>query len=196
MPVVVAGCFVVIPWTSSWRRRFLPVVTAVLGSGLTLAGLGWLQMPLSLGVVAFLTVLLGTGVGYPLYFAQRANPRVVLTVAGRTAAGFATLALSPLPFVRDPGVILAVGVLVSALVGMVLLRYRTAPTDDHEEPLEPATHSSSSSPGAPMPARLAALALAVLVAAAGWLALPGMALNSDMAHRASGLGHGMTAVGR
>jgi uncharacterized protein len=184
---VVAACFVVIPWTSSWRRRFLPVVAALLGIGLTLAGLGWLQRPLSLGVVAFLTVLLGTGVGYPLYVAQRAGPRMVLTVAGGTAAGFATLTLSPLPFVRDLGLILAVGVLVSALVGVVLLRHPAAPTDDLEDLLESTTHAPSPGPGAPMPARLAALALAVVVAATGWLAFPGMALDSDMDSFAEGL---------
>ena len=62
--------------------------------------LGWIGRPLSLGVLAFLPVLLGLGSYYPTYFAQRARGRVVFVVAGASALSFATLALAPLAFVR------------------------------------------------------------------------------------------------
>ncbi|MBA0126495.1 RND transporter [Haloechinothrix sp. YIM 98757] len=186
--LLVTGCFLLVPWTS-WRYRALPVASALLAIGLTLAAFGWAQRPLSLGVLAFLTVLLGTAAYYPTYLAQRVSARTVAAVVAATSASFATLLLSPLPFVRDLGLMLSVGVLVSAATGLVLLRVaragaREPATDGASAPAGPAPPARRSPS---VPARAGALAGAIAVAAAGWLALPGMELDSSMERFAEGL---------
>lgn len=185
--VLVTGCFLLVPWTS-WRYRALPVVSAMLAIGLTLAVFGWVQRPLSLGVVAFLTVLLGTAAYYPTYLAQRVSPRTVVAVVTATAASFATLSLSPLPFVRDLGLMLSVGVVLAALSGALLLRVVRAP---RSAPAGPGTGAVEATPGerprASLQARAGALACTIMVAATGWLALPAMDLDSSMDRFAEGL---------
>lgn len=181
--LAVSGWFLFIPWARR-SRRLLPVITTLLSIGLTVAVFGWLDRPLSLGVVAFLPVLLGIGSYYPTYFAQRARPRTVLVVAAATAASFTTLLLSPLPFVRDLGLTLGIGVLLSALLGLLLARFRPAPPQRSERSDKPRTRPTR----APSPAGRATVALmAVLIAAGGWAALPGMPLQSDFRTFAAGL---------
>lgn len=176
--LAVGACFLLVPWTR-WRRRLLPLLSTLIAIALTLAVFGWLGRPLSLGVVAFLSVLLGVGSYYPTYFSQHAKRRVVLVVSVATSASFATLMLSPLPFVRDLGMMLSVGVLVSAGVGLLLAR-RVA-----EEPRAPAPAPR------PVPRRKAAVAAAggaaLVVAAAGWFALPGLPLSANFDSFAAGL---------
>lgn len=178
--LAVGACFLLVPWTR-WRRRLLPVVTTLIAIALTLAVFGWAGRPLSLGVVAFLSVLLGVGSYYPTYFAQHARSRVVLVVAGGSAASFATLLLSPLPFVRDLGMTLAVGVLFSAGVGLLLVRrfFRDAGA---------AEGKSRQQPGA-RPARswVTTGVAAACVAGVGWTALPSMPLEANIEHFAAGL---------
>lgn len=179
--LVVSAWFLLIPWTRR-SRRLLPVLTTMLSIGLTVAVFGWLDRPLSLGVVAFLSVLLGIGSYYPTYFAQRARYRTVLTVAAATAASFATLQLSPLPFVRDLGLTLGIGVLLSALVGLLLARLGPEVPQRADAPV-----ARSRSPEPSRGRRAAVAAVAVLVAVGGWVALPGMPLQSDFRTFAAGL---------
>ncbi|AXB46194.1 RND transporter [Prauserella sp. PE36] len=180
--VAVAACFLLIPWTRGVRRRLLPVVTTTVAVALTVATFGWLDRPLSLGVVAFLPVLLGIGSYYPTYFAQHARRRVVLVVASATAAAFATLALSPLPLVRDLGLTLAFGVLLAAALGMVLVRAVSRADAEPRGDRRPATRTAAS-----WPIRAAAALLAVAVAATGWVMLPQLRLDSDFRNFAAGL---------
>ncbi len=184
--VSVSVCFVMVPWTRR-RRRLVPVATTLIAVGLTLAVFGWLNHPLSLGVVAFLSVLLGVGSYYPTYFAQQARRRVVLVVALGTAASFASLMFSPLPFVQDLGMTLSIGVLLSALIGALLLGRRRA--DSH--PADGATVTSSDlaapRPATPARARIAAFAALGALAAIGWAGLPTQTVNSNVYSVASGL---------
>ncbi|WP_047223248.1 MULTISPECIES: RND transporter [Protofrankia] len=182
--VLIGACFLFVPWTRR-RRRLLPLASTLVAIGLTLAILGWAGRPLSLGVVAFLPVLLGIGSYYPTYFTRNARRRVVLTVAAATSASFATLLLSPLPFVRDLGLTLSIGVLVSAGLG-ALLPAVPAGSARADEP------AAAESVPAHQPSRARrrgtglAVAVAVVVAAAGWAALPGLRLDSDFESLAAG----------
>jgi predicted RND superfamily exporter protein len=76
--------------------------------------------PLSLGMLAFLPVMLGVGSDMPIQAAYPARRRILVAAAAASAAGFAALALSPLPFVRDLGLALGAGVAVSAVLALIL----------------------------------------------------------------------------
>jgi hypothetical protein len=95
-------------------RRFTPLALGLVATGATLAGFGLLGTPLSLGMLAFLPVMLGVGTDLPIQAAHPARRRTLAAAAVAGAAAFAALALSPLPFVRHLGLALAVGVLASA----------------------------------------------------------------------------------
>ena len=159
-----AGCFLLVPWTPRRRRRLIPLVTTLVAVALTVAAFGWLNRPLSLGVVAFLPVLLGIGSYYPTYFAQHAQRRLVLVVASATAAA------------------LAGGVLTAAVAGLLLVRARAAPP-----PSAPAAAGEPGRAAPSWPVRITAGLLAGAVALTGWLMLPRLALDSDVRTFASGL---------
>lgn len=178
--LAVAACFLLVPWTR-WRRRLMPVATTVVAIGLTVAAFGWLGKPISLGVVAFLPVLLGIGSYYPSYFAQRASRRTVLAVVAATAASFATLAFTPLPFVRDLGIAMAIGVLASAAIGLAVLgrgRGEDAPSA--------ATASATVGSTTWRRARIAVGAL-VVAAGFGWAALPSLPVEGSLDRLTEGL---------
>ncbi|MCQ4079212.1 hypothetical protein NGB36_00915 [Streptomyces sp. RB6PN25] len=178
--LAVGVCFLLVPWCR-WRRRLLPVCTTLIAIALTLAVFGWIGRPLSLGVVAFLSVLLGVGSYYPTYFAQRARTRTVLSVAGGSAASFATLLTSPLPFVRDLGMTLSLGVVMSALVGMLLVRRFARTTDEARDDAPEAAR--------PRATRWVVVVgvVAVAMAGIGWRELPTMPLQANVESFASGL---------
>lgn len=170
-----------IPWTSRRRRRLIPLAVTLLATALTLAVLGWIRHPLSLGVVAFLPVLTGAGSYYPTYFLSRARSRLVAVLAAGTVVSFATLALSPVPFVRDLGLTLAIGVCFSVGISWLTCRPSgVAPADGIPAAGAPPV------PGRPLARAGAALAV-VAVAAAGWVFLPSLALQANVQQLASGL---------
>ncbi|SBW22818.1 RND superfamily protein-like exporter [Candidatus Protofrankia californiensis] len=144
-------------------------------------------------MVAFLPVLLGVGSYYPTYFTRNARRRVVLTVAAATSASFATLLISPLPFVRDLGLTLSLGVLVSAGLGALLPARLAAAAPPAESILAsvpadsvPAGRDPAGVPGSRRRGAVLVAAVAVTVAAAGWVALPSLRLNSDFESLAAG----------
>jgi predicted RND superfamily exporter protein len=184
--LAVGGCFWLVPWTRR-SRRLVPLLTTVTAIAVLLSAFGWLGRPLSIGVVAFLSVVLGIGCYYPTYFAVRAPTRTVLTVACATAASFATLVLSPLPMVRDLGLTLSLGVLLAAVLG-VLARRLISTADDAEPAGEEAEAPTPSL--REMAARrgpVLAFVLAVLVAGVGWTMLPRLPLQTDVQSFAAGL---------
>ncbi|MBW0113740.1 MMPL family transporter [Pseudonocardia abyssalis] len=172
----VALCFFLTPWTSR-RRRLLPVVTTLLATAAVLATLGWIGRPTSLGVVAFLPVLLGIGSYYPTYFAQHAGRRVVVVVAFATACSFWSLLLSPLPFVRDLGLVLGLGVLAACGVGALLIR--TAAVTAPQPAPAPSPDLGPQRATSSRRTRSAVLVAAGLVALCGWVALPTLPLQAD-----------------
>ncbi|NKQ57733.1 RND transporter [Amycolatopsis sp. K13G38] len=178
--LAVGACFLVVPWTRR-RRRLLPVATTVIAIGMTLAVFGWLDHPLSLGVVAFLSVLLGVGSYYPTYLAHQARRRVVLVVAAGTSASFVTLVLSPLPFVRDLGMSLSMGVLFA--VGLGLLAVRLAGPGA----ATPAAPVPSPPAAAPRGLRFAGVIALTALAVLGWAGLSSFPLETNIENFADGL---------
>jgi predicted RND superfamily exporter protein len=179
---LVALCLMVTPWTRR-SRRLLPLVAMVGAVAGTLAVFGWLGRPISVGAIAFLPVLLGLGSYYPVYLAQRAHRRVVLTVAVAAAASFAALIFSPLAFVRDLGLALALGLLLAVGLGLLLARWGAG------QPATDAGRDRSRISGTSLPPgmRLLLLVPVVLVAVVGWGALPGLPLEARADHLVGGL---------
>ncbi|KQY55689.1 hypothetical protein ASD11_14335 [Aeromicrobium sp. Root495] len=182
--LAVAACLWLTPWVRSRRRRLrplLPMAAAVLG---TLAVLGWSGRSLSLGVVAFLPVLLGLGTYYPIYLAQRAHRRLILGVALAAAASFGSLALSPLPFVRDLGLAVAVGILL-VLVCSTAVEKLLGSTDD-----ELFDHRADTpNPALPRASVLVrgATPVVLALAVAGWALLPKLPIQTDPEQLLGGL---------
>lgn len=175
--------YLLAPWTRRRWSRLRPLAVALGGTALVLAGFGWLGQPLSLGVVAFLPILLGIGSDFPLYLAQPAHRRRVLTGALAGAAGFASLALSPLPFVRELGIALALGIAV--IVGVALLARRQL--DVVEPSPSPRWDLFDRPEPRPWKIRGPVLAVAVIVAALGWVALPRLPIEAQPEQLARGL---------
>jgi len=183
--VAVGACFFLLPWAVR-RRRLLPVGTTLAAVLMTLAVFGWLHHSLSLGVVAFLSVLLGLGSYYPTYFAQGAKRRVVMTVAVGSAASFATLAFSPLPFVQDIGLTMSIGVLMSALIGLALSqRLSMEPRDLPESRV--VSSAAGRVPVRPRARIAAATGVVLALAAIGWGTLPHARLDTNADSFARGL---------
>lgn len=183
---VVGGLYLLVPWSRRRRDRWRPLVATFAGTLVTLAAFGWVGRPLSLGVVAFLPILLGIGSDFPLYLAQPARWRRVAAAALAGAAGFAALAASSLPFVRELGLALAVGLLATVAAAWALRRWLNV-----VEPTEAADGwSTAVGIGVPRPRRslrAAALVAALLVAGAGWFALPRLEVQADPQELARGL---------
>jgi len=130
----VASVFLVLhrPKRGGIRNRLLPLVLGPTATAVVLGFFGLRGAPLSLGMLAFLPVMLGVGSDMPIQAAYPGRRRILLAATAASAAGFAALALSPLPFVRALGLALAAGVAVSTALALLLLA----------SPAEPAFHSS------------------------------------------------------
>ncbi|MEU9817859.1 RND transporter [Pseudonocardia alni] len=201
--VAIGLCLFLVPWTRR-RRRLIPLAVTLAATAATLAVLGWAGRPVSLGVVAFLPVLVGLGSYYPTYFARGARPRTVVVVAAGTAAGFGALLLSPLPFVRDLGSTLALGVAFAVALGWFV--YRPGGWAGPDRPASDAqagpatdpdpgtgTGDDAVAPAGPGPvthpgrSRLVAVVLAGLVAVGGWATLPFLPLQTSVDALSAGL---------
>lgn len=168
LATVLVGLLFLVAGTGSRRSRLLPLVSAVGAAGLTLALFGLLNVPIALGMLALLPVLLGVGSDFPVYLSRRSDRRTVVVAALASAASFASLSLSPVPFVRGLGLALAVGVLCSLGLGLLL-----TPRSSHaEQPLVAEVVEV-------LPHRWVVLAVVASVAAAGWLLLPSLTVESN-----------------
>lgn len=179
--VLIASCYFFVPWTRRRRVRLLPLTATLSATGLVLAVFGWFGRPLSLGAIAFLPILLGIGGDFPAYLIRGAHRREVLVAALASAVGFASLAISPLPFVRDLGLALAAGVLLAVGIAWLLSRRLggdpgSAATEDRPVPR----------PGPWSRPRLAMVGAVVALAGLGWMVLPRLGLEADPAHLADG----------
>lgn len=168
-------------WSRRRRHSLLPLGCALLGTATTVAVFGLLGVPLSLGAAAFLPVLLGVGSDFPLYLLQSERVRGVLVTAGAAAAAFASLALTPLPFVREFGLALALGLVMT--VGWALaLRW----TGGRIEPRPAAPGGKALRRPSPSLAKGIMVVLAA-AAVAGWVMLPGMRIQSSPEELAKGV---------
>ncbi|GAA3528197.1 hypothetical protein GCM10022263_16010 [Nocardioides daeguensis] len=178
----VALVFLLAPWSRRRRDRLRPLLAAGLGTASTLAVFGWLHRPLSLGVVAFLPIVLGIGSDFPLYLSQPAQRRRVIAAGTGAVFAFAALAISPLPFVREFGLAIALAVAITFLWAVVL-RSRLAEI----EPAETGTAAPGSGRSVPTGVVRKIAAVAVLPAVLGWVLLPGLSLESRPEQLAQGL---------
>jgi hypothetical protein len=186
-------CYLLVPWHGRTRYRLVPVAATLCATALVLAGFGWLGRPVSLGVVAFLPILIGIGSDFPAYLVQRAQRRRILVAALASAAGFASLAVSPLPFVRDLGLALAAGVLLAVAVALGFRRFLLSDlSDPTADP--PAASDRSAEQSRPVPAgrrpvlqRVVALAAMVALAGSGWAALSQLHVEARPERLAAGL---------
>lgn len=175
----IALCYQLAPWHGR-RYRLLPSAATLCATALVLAGFGWLDRPLSLGVVAFLPILIGIGSDFPAYLMRHTNRRRVLAAAVASAAGFASLAVSPLPFVRDLGLALAAGVVMAVSVALVFRRFLVGEEPPEPAPADPPTRL-------PVAARLGLLVLVAAIAAAGWTGLSQLDIEARPDRLAAGL---------
>lgn len=181
---LIALCYLALPWLRRRRARLLPLAATLAATLVTLAAFGWLDHPLSLGVVAFLPIVLGTGSDFPAYLARGAARREVVVTALAAAAGFATLALSSVPFVRDLGLALAAGVVVATGLGLLLAR-RVGREESADE-AHTVTEASAPTGLGPV-ARLGILVAAAACAACGWAVLPDLRIESQPEKLAAGV---------
>jgi hypothetical protein len=185
---LIAACYAFVPWTRRKRHRLVPLACTVSATALVLSAFGWLDRPLSLGVVTFLPILIGIGSDFPAYVVRGADRRVVVVTALASAAGFAALAVSPLPFVRDLGLALGAGVLLALTMSIGFARYIL---DPDQVPARPAAEEVRESPGTastlPLGQRVGALVAVILVATLGWIALPQLDLQARPDELAAGL---------
>lgn len=170
--------FVLIPTTTGWVRRLWPLAAAALGTSLALSVFGWLGIGVSLGAVALFPLVLGVGSSFPLYLATLADRRIVVTAALATAGGFGSLAVSPLPFVRELGVGLALGVILTLAGSLTVSRSLL------DKPVEPAIPATTP---APRSRRWAVLMPLVVIAILGWSALPVVQVQANPEALARGI---------
>ena len=170
--VGVGAWFLLVPWTDR-RRRLLPLAVSLAGTAVTLGAAGWLGIPMSLGVVAFLPVLLGVGSDFMIYLLTRVSTRLVVAAALATSTSFAALGATPITAVRQLGWTLAIGVLVTLAVSLLAVR---ALPRDADAGLRP---DALPVPAAPRSQRIAAMVGASLIAAVGWALLPQLRLDAD-----------------
>lgn len=177
----VGDVFLLVPWSRRRRARLRPLAAALLGTALTAAAFGWLGHPLSLGVVAFLPILMGIGSDFPYYLARPGGRRRVVVAATAAAAAFASLALSPLPFVRELGLALAVGIVLTVALALVFARLFGPPAATPEPP------GGRTTPVWPLRRRVTVAVVAAGVAAVGWGALPQLGIEARPDQLARGL---------
>ncbi|HWJ82436.1 MAG TPA: RND transporter [Nocardioides sp.] len=172
-----------VPWTRRRRSRLRPAFAAAIGTTTTLAAFGWLDRPLSLGVVAFLPILLGIGSDFPIYLSRGVHSRSALVAAAAGVIGFASLALSPLPFVEELGIALGAGITATVLAALAL---RTVLGPVPPPPDRPRRDRPARA-GVPRTLVVGVAGIGVLAAVAGWLLLPGLPVQSQPEDLAAGL---------
>jgi predicted RND superfamily exporter protein len=171
--------FLVAPARSGWIRRTWPLLAAVVGGAVTLAGFGWAGVSMSFGAIVLLPLLLGIGSSFPLYLATMADRRRVIVVSLASAVAFASLAVSPLPFVQELGIALSLGVVLTVAAMLAL-----AKTFDVGPPAEEFVPAEAS---VPVARRWVVLSCLVAIAAVGWTVLPRIDVEANPEDIAQGL---------
>ncbi len=109
------------------RLRLLPLAVALCAAALTFGGLALAGLPLTMASIGVLPVLIGLAVDYAIQFQSRTREEgspvraarlggpTIVTAGTATAAGFLVLALSPVPMVRQFGLLLVAGIALALL---------------------------------------------------------------------------------
>lgn len=174
--------FFLVPTRTGRLRRLWPLVSGLLATAATLSVFGWLGVPMSFGAVALLPLLLGIGTSFPMYLQITASRRRVVVAAAAAIAAFASLTLSPLPFVDELGMALALGVTFTIGIALALGK-RMRP----EKEQQPTAARAVTPPPMPRVRRGVLLGLAACLAVGGWAALPQASIQSDPRELARGV---------
>jgi hydrophobe/amphiphile efflux-3 (HAE3) family protein len=123
------------------RWRLLSLVMVGISELWTFGLMGYLSVPMTMATMAVLPVLIGLGIDFAIQFHNRYQEEVtkrktvaeaVITSISRmfpvvgiallaTIIGFITLYISEVPMIRDFGMVLAVGIIISYIVALFLL---------------------------------------------------------------------------
>jgi predicted RND superfamily exporter protein len=121
------------------RLRLVPLGVALAAVAVTFGAMALVGAPLTMASIAVLPVLLGLGVDYAIQYqsrvveagdagrAARSAVPVIGTAALATGAGFLVLLLSPVPMVRQFGVLLVVGIAMAFALALKLTSAPGAP---------------------------------------------------------------------
>ncbi len=119
------------------KMRLLPLVVALAAAGLTFGLMSLAGAALTMASIAVLPILIGLAVDYAIQFQSRAQETgsggtdaiiagvaagapTIATAALATATGFLVLLLSPVPMVRDFGLLLVVGIALALACALTL----------------------------------------------------------------------------
>jgi uncharacterized protein len=108
------------------RPRLVPLLVGLAAVAIAFGALALVGAPLTMASIAVLPVLLGLGVDYAIQYQVRAQEGVaarravpaIATAALATVAGFAVLELSPVPMVRQFGLLLVGGIAVALVLAL------------------------------------------------------------------------------
>ena len=134
MIVILLGVFRV-------RWRLLSLLMVGISELWTFGLMGYLSVPLTMATMAVLPILIGLGIDFSIQFHNRYQEEVVrnktvaeavITSISRmfpvigvallaTIVGFVTLYISEVPMIRDFGMVLAIGIVISYIVALFLL---------------------------------------------------------------------------
>jgi len=123
------------------RWRLLSLLMVSIAALWTFGLMGYSSVPLSMATMAVLPILIGLGIDFSIQFHNRYQEEItrstsvgeaIITSLSRmfpsvgiallaTVIGFVTLYISEVPMIRDFGMILAVGIVLSYIVGLFLL---------------------------------------------------------------------------
>jgi len=139
LSVIVMILILVLLFRVRWRllSLFMVMISALWTFGL----MGYLSIPLTMATMAVLPILIGLGIDFSIQFHNRYQEEItkrdsvgeaivtsvthMLPMVGiallATIIGFITLYISKVPMIQDFGVVLAVGIIISYLVGLFLL---------------------------------------------------------------------------
>ncbi|MEU4377240.1 RND transporter [Pseudonocardia alni] len=181
--LAVGAWFAGIRWVPGRRRRLLPLASTVAATAVTLSAFGWIGRPLSLGIVAFLPILIGVGSDFMAYVTRGVDRRVVVSVALAAAASFASLAVAtPVRAIQDLGLALGAGMVVALGTSLLIARWTgtATPEDDRSPSASPVRKPTRT-------VRTALVVTLVAVTTAGWALLPFLPLRADVQDFARGV---------
>ena len=123
------------------RWRLLSLLMVGISALWTFGLMGYFSIPLTMATMAILPILIGLGIDYSIQFHNRYQEEItrsksvgkaIITSVSRmfpvaglallaTIIGFITLYISDVPMIQDFGIILAIGMVLSYMVGLFLL---------------------------------------------------------------------------
>ena len=191
------------------RWRLLSLFMVCISALWTFGLMGYFSITLTMATMAVLPILIGLGIDFSIQFHNRYQEEIIradsvgeaivtsvthmLPMVGiallATIIGFITLYISKVPMIRDFGVVLAVGIIISYLVGLFLF-HSIVYLADRKAPVKKLKASSSEASGRieKILSRIGKLAIkntiwifivAVIFAVAGGVADNWLPINTD-----------------